>query len=94
MCSENAGDGFFDRDAYNAFFGLAYSEGPLNFTARIHDATRGVKDGAGKVGYDDDAIGASAKGLFTSEMFSLELAGGYWGQDEAKILPIANQSCM
>ena len=90
--AENAGDGFFDRDAYNAFFGLAYSEGPLSLTARIHDATRGVKDAGGKVGYDDDAIGASARGLFTSEMFSLELAGGYWGQDDAKTLPIARQT--
>ena len=95
--AENAGDGFFDRDAYNAFFGLAYSDGPLSITARIHDATRGVKDIAvapalPKVGYDDDAIGASARGLFTSELFSLELAGGYWGQDDAKILPITNQT--
>ncbi len=86
--SENAGDGFFDRDAYNAFFGLAYAEGPLSFTARIHDATRGVKDAGGKTGFDDDAIGASAKALFTSELFSLEMAGGYWGQDDAKSLPI------
>jgi hypothetical protein len=90
--AENAGDGFFDRDAYNAFFGLAYSEGPLSLTARIHDATRGVKDGAGKTGFDDDAIGASAKGVFTSELFSLEMAGGYWGQDDAKNLPIDKQT--
>jgi hypothetical protein len=90
--AENAGDGFFDRDAYNAFFGLAYSEGPLSLTARVHDATRGVKDAAGKVGYDDDAIGASAKGVFTSELFSLEMAGGYWGQDDAKTLPIDKQT--
>jgi hypothetical protein len=89
--SENAGNGFFDRDAYNGFLGLAYASGPLAFNVRVHDATRGVVDGAGKNGYDDDAIGVSAKAVFTSEMINLEAAGGYWGQDDAKNLPIANQ---
>jgi hypothetical protein len=90
--AENAGNGFFDRDAYNGFLGLAYASGPLAVTLRVHDATRGVTDGAGRNGYDDDAVGASGKALFTSEMINLEMAGGYWGQDDAKTLPIARQT--
>jgi hypothetical protein len=90
--SENAGNGFFDRDAYNGFFGLAYASGPLAVTLRVHDATRGVTDAAGRNGYDDDAVGASGKALFTSEIINLEMAGGYWGQDDAKVLPVARQT--
>jgi hypothetical protein len=87
--SENAGNGFFDRDAYNAFFGLAYASGPLTLTVRAHDATRGIT-GAG--GSDDDAVGVSAKGSFTGELISFEAAGGYWGQSNAKNLPLVNQT--
>jgi hypothetical protein len=87
--SENAGNGFFDRDAYNGFLGLAYTSGPLALNVRVHDATRGVGGGGG---YDDDAIGASAKGLFTSEMINLEMTGGYWGEDDAALLPIVQQT--
>jgi hypothetical protein len=90
--AENAGNGFFDRDAYNAFFGLAYASGPLSLTIRAHDATRGVVDAAKVSGYDDDAIGGSAKGSFTGEMFSIEMAGGYWGESNAKTLPIVYQT--
>jgi hypothetical protein len=90
--AENAGNGFFDRDAFNGFFGLAYASGPLAVTLRVHDATRGVTDAAGRNGYDDDAVGASGKALFTSEMINLEMAGGYWGQDDAKLLPKARQT--
>jgi hypothetical protein len=90
--SENAGAGFFDRDAYNAFMGLAYASGPIQVTVRAHDATRGVVDAAGKNGYDDDALGASAKGVYTSDLFALELAGGYWGESNAKTLPIVYQT--
>lgn len=86
--AENAGSGFFDRDAFNGFVGLAYASGPLALNVRIHDATRGV---TGAAGSDDDAIGASAKGVFTSEMFSLEMVGGYWSESDAKNLPIASQ---
>ncbi len=81
--SENAGNGFFDRDAYNAFLGLTYASGPLTLTVRGHDATRGVVDAAKNTGYDDDALGVSAKGLFTSDMINLEVSGGYWGEDDA-----------
>jgi hypothetical protein len=86
--AENAGNGFFDRDAYNGFLGLAYASGPLSLNMRIHDATRGI---TGKLGSDDDAHGVSAKGLFASEMINFEATGGYWGQSDAKNLPIANQ---
>jgi hypothetical protein len=85
--SENAGAGFFDRDAYNGFMGLSYADGPLTFYVRANDATRGVGGG----GYDDDALGASAKGTYTADMFALELAGGYWGQDDADLLPKVSQ---
>ena len=87
--SENAGNGFFDRDMYNAFMGLAYASGPMQLTIRAHDATRGI---TGAAGSDDDALGFSAKGLFTGEMISLEAAGGYWGQSDAKYLPVVNQT--
>lgn len=86
--AENAGAGFFDRDAYNGFVGLAYSSGPLTLNVRAHDATRGVGGG----GYDDDATGFSAKGLLTSEMINLEVTGGYWNQDDADLLPIAQRT--
>jgi hypothetical protein len=86
--SENAGAGFFDRDAYNAFMGLAYASGPIQVTVRAHDATRGV---TGAAGSDDDALGGSARGVYTSDLFALELAGGYWGQSNAKNLPLINQ---
>jgi hypothetical protein len=86
--TESAGNGFFDRDAYNAFMGLAYADGPLTFYTRINDATRGVGGG----GYDDDAFGGSAKATYTTDMFALELAGGYWGQDDAELLPVAQQT--
>ncbi len=87
--SENAGNGFFDRDAYNGFLGLAYASGPLGLSVRVHDATRGV---TGAAGSDDDAIGFSGKGFYTSDMFSLEAVGGYWGQSNAKNLPLVNQT--
>jgi hypothetical protein len=87
--AENAGSGFFDRDMYNGFLGLAYSSGPLSLSVRAHDATRGV---TGAAGSDDDALGASAKGLFTSDMINLEMVGGYWGQSNAKNLALASQT--
>ena len=86
--AENAGNGFFDKDAYNAFLGLAYSSGPLTLNVRAHDATRGVGGG----GYDDDATGVSAKGLYSGDMIGFEVVGGYWGEDTAKLLPIAQQT--
>ncbi len=86
--SENAGSGFFDRDAYNGFLGLAYASGPLSFNIRANDATRGASSSSGPsiTNSDDDALGVSGKGLYTGEMFSLEVAGGYWGQDDADLL--------
>lgn len=93
--SENAGNGFFDRDSYNAFAGLAYASGPVSLNVRMHDATRGVTDStvASKpAGYDDDALGVSAKGLFTSELINLEVSGGYWGEDNANMLLLKDQT--
>jgi hypothetical protein len=87
--TENAGNGFFDRDAYNGFLGLAYADGPISLSVRAHDATRGV---TGPLGSDDDAIGASVKGAFTSDLINFEMAGGYWGQDDAKGLALASQT--
>ncbi len=86
--AENAGNGFYDRDAYNAFAGVAYADGPIAVTLRAHDATRGV---TGPLGSDDDAHGASGKIVYTSDLINLEAAGGYWGQDDAKNLAIADQ---
>jgi hypothetical protein len=86
--SENAGNGFFDRDAYNGFMGLAYAEGPVTLNIRAHDATRGV----GPAGTDDDALGVSSKATYTSDLINFEATGGYWGQDDAKLLPIAQQT--
>jgi hypothetical protein len=87
--AENAGNGFFDRDAYNAFLGLAYADGPIAITLRAHDATRGV---TGPLGSDDDSHGASGKAVYTADLINLEVAGGYWDQGNAKNLPIANQT--
>ena len=92
--SENAGNGFFDRDSYNGFLGLGYNSGPVSLNVRLHDATRGVTDSAiasKPAGYDDDAVGVSAKGNFTSEMINLEVSGGYWGEDDASMLLLKDQ---
>ncbi len=86
--AENAGANFFDRDAYNAMFGLAYASGPITLTVRAHDATRGV---TGAAGSDDDAVGASIKGGYTADLFNLEMVGGYWGQSNAKNLALPLQ---
>jgi hypothetical protein len=83
---EKAGNGFFGDKVDNAFMGITYTSGPVTFNIRAHDATRGVVDAAKNAGYDDDALGVSAKGLFTSDMINLEVAGGYWGEDDAKLL--------
>jgi hypothetical protein len=88
--AENAGANFFDRDRYNAFMGLAYASGPMTLTVRAHDASRGV-GGTGNSSLDDDALGVSAKGTFTGEMISLEMSGGYWGQDDARTLALPLQ---
>ncbi len=87
--SENAGNGFFDRDAFNAFMGLAYSSGPITLQVRAHDATRGI--GAGLLA-DDDAIGVSAKAVYTGDVVGFEASGGYWGEDGASGLPLASQT--
>lgn len=87
--AENAGNGFFDRDMYNGFVGLAFASDPLTLSVRVHDASRGI---AAPAGSDDDAHGVSAKGTFASEMINLEFAGGYWGQDDAKLLPVTSQT--
>ncbi len=87
--AENAGNGFFDRDAYNGFLGLAYASGPLTLNMRLHDATRGV---TGALGSDDDAMGASTKATISSDMINFEAVGGYWGQSNAKNLAQASQT--
>ncbi len=86
---ENAGNGFFDRDAYNGFFGIAYASGPIAFNVRVHDATRGV---SGALGSDDDAVGISAKAVYAGEQISFDAAGGYWDEDNASNLAIASQT--
>jgi hypothetical protein len=87
--AENAGNGFFDRDMYNGFMGLAYASGPIALQVRAHDATRGI--GAG-LNADDDAIGVSAKAVYNGEVIGFEASGGYWGQDGAANLPLAQQT--
>jgi hypothetical protein len=87
--AENAGNGFFDRDMFNGFMGLAYASGPIALQVRAHDATRGI--GAG-LNADDDAIGVSAKAVYTGEVVGFEASGGYWGQDGAANLPLAQQT--
>jgi hypothetical protein len=87
--SENAGNGFFDRDAYNGFMGLAYASGPILLQVRAHDATRGIGVGATA---DDDAVGVSAKIAYTGDVVSLEASGGYWGEDGATALPLKDQT--
>ena len=87
--AENAGNGFFDRDMYNGFMGLAYASGPIALQVRLHDATRGI--GAG-LNADDDAIGVSAKAVYSGEVVGFEASGGYWGEDGAANLPIAQQT--
>lgn len=87
--SENAGNGFFDRDAYNAFAGLAYASGPIALQVRFHDATRGI--GAG-LNADDDALGVSAKAVYAGDVVGFEASGGYWGEDGAANLPLAQQT--
>jgi hypothetical protein len=88
--SENAGNGFFDRDAYNGFMGLAYASGPISLQIRAHDATRGI--GAGTINADDDAIGVSAKAVYAGEVVGFEVSGGYWGEDGAVNLPVKDQT--
>ncbi len=87
--AENAGNGFFDRDAYNGFMGLAYASGPILLQVRAHDATRGI--GAG-LNADDDAIGVSAKAVYAGEVVGFEASGGYWGEDGAANLPVKDQT--
>lgn len=87
--AENAGNGFFDSNMYNGFMGLAYASGPIALQVRAHDATRGI--GAG-LNADDDAIGVSAKAVYSGEVVGFEASGGYWGQDGAANLPLAQQT--
>lgn len=87
--NENAGNGFFDRDAYNAFAGLAYASGPIALNVRFHDATRGVGTG---LNADDDALGVSAKAVYAGDVVGFEASGGYWGEDGAANLPLAQQT--
>ncbi len=87
--AENAGNGFFDRDAYNGFMGLSYASGPISLQVRAHDATRGV--GAG-LNADDDAVGVSAKAVYAGDVVGFDVSGGYWGEDGAVNLPIAQQT--
>jgi hypothetical protein len=86
--AERAGNGFFDDKAVSFYTGLSYASGPVSFNVRVSDATRGVLDAAKFAGYDDDAMGVSAKGLLTSSMINVEMSGGYWGQDNADVLPL------
>jgi hypothetical protein len=58
---------------------LSYGSGPIAFAVAIEDATRNA---AGSLG-DDDALGASAELKYTSDMVSVEIAGGAWNDDDA-----------
>lgn len=64
---------------------LSYSSGPLGFAVAVEDASRGV---AGLVApdADDDALGFAGEVTYAGDMFSLELAGGFWGDDDANSL--------
>ena len=88
--AENAGNGFFDRDMYNGFAGLAYASGPIALQLRVHDATRGI--GAGGLNADDDALGVSGKAVYAGETVGFEISGGYWSEDGAVNLPLASQT--
>jgi hypothetical protein len=88
--SENAGNGFYDRDMYNGFMGLAYASGPISLQIRAHDATRGIASGT--INADDDALGVSAKAVYAGEVVGFEASGGYWSEDGAVNLPIAQQT--
>ena len=88
--AENAGNGFFDRDAYNAFMGLAYASGPIALQVRFHDATRGIGTA---LTADDDALGVSAKAVYAGEVVGFEVSGGYWSEDGAvNLAPVGNQT--
>jgi hypothetical protein len=89
---ERAGNGFFDDKAVNMYMGVTYASGPVTLSFRAHDATRGVVDALKFSGYDDDATGVSAKGTLNTDMINFEVAGGYWGEDNANILPVAKQT--
>jgi hypothetical protein len=88
--SENAGNGFFDRDMYNAFMGLTYAEGPFTLQLRGHDATRGI--GGGGVNSDANALGGSVKAVYAGDVIGFEASGGYWGQDTASNLGVTSQT--
>jgi hypothetical protein len=88
--SENAGNGFFDRDMYNAFMGVTYADGPITLQLRGHDATRGI--GGGGVNSDANALGASVKAVYAGEVIGFELSGGYWGEDTASNLVATAQT--
>jgi hypothetical protein len=90
--AEKAGIGFFDSKVDNAFLGLTYADGPITLNVKAHDATRGVVDKLKFAGYDDDAWGVSSKALLTTDLVNFELSGGYWGQDDADLVPLANQT--
>jgi hypothetical protein len=87
--AENAGNGFFDRDMYNGFMGLTYASGPITLQTRVHDATRGIGTG---LNADDDAIGVSAKAVYSGDVVGFEASGGYWGEDGAANLARAQQT--
>jgi hypothetical protein len=56
---------------------LSYASGPLGFAVAVEDASRtAALDG------DDDALGVAAEMTYAGDMFSLELAGGMWGEDD------------
>jgi hypothetical protein len=56
---------------------LSYGSGPIAFAVALEDATR---DTGGTL--DDDALGVSAELKYSSDMVSVEIAGGAWGRDD------------
>jgi hypothetical protein len=55
---------------------LSYGSGPIAFAVALEDATRSAAN-------DDDALGVSAELKYSSDMFSVEIAGGAWNDDDS-----------
>jgi hypothetical protein len=63
---------------------LKYASGPMSFAIALEDGTRGGDAGAGvDTDADDDALGGAAEVKWSGDMMSVELAGGFWGDDDA-----------
>ncbi len=66
---------------------LSYASGPLGFAVAIEDATRANGVAGGPENDDDDAIGFAGEVKYSADMFSFEVAGGVWGDDDLVASP-------